>query len=31
VRSQAVRVLARTPAGLDRLIAIEQAGKFPFR
>jgi len=29
VRSQAVRVLARTAAGLDRLIAIEEAGKFP--
>jgi putative membrane-bound dehydrogenase-like protein len=29
VRSQAVRVLARTPAGIDRLIAMEQAGKFP--
>jgi putative heme-binding domain-containing protein len=29
VRSQAVRVLARTPAGIDRLIALEEAGKFP--
>ena len=29
VRSQAVRVLARTPAGIDRMIAMEQSGKFP--
>ncbi len=27
VRSQAVRVLARTPAGIDRMIAMEQAGR----
>jgi putative heme-binding domain-containing protein len=29
VRSQAVRVLARTPAGIDKLIAMQQAGTFP--